>query len=391
MANKNKKIPKVLAWAIIIGFNIMAAILVSFFAYIFLFQDDSIDENVSFSINEAESFEEPYDYEENKAVEQEIVKEDKVDDIYSAIKEGLLNGEDTIDVSKYKESKNSKEVFEIINKVVNENPYIMYYKGGRFWSNGILKPEYFREKTVMLSHREIVKNRIREVINSIIKPEMTDFEKERVVHDYIINNSSYDSFNFERNTIPPESYNSYGILIKGVGVCEGYAKTMKLFMDELGIEAIIVSGTGKGQSHAWNLVKIEDEYYHVDLTWNDPVMDDNSKVLRYDYFNLTDLEMKREHNWDQNDYPRAISTKYNYHYYNNLTASSYEEFYNNIKNTLLNDERELEMKILPYYDKNIYDVYKTTEDIIMNNHTVRINSVNHSINDKIGVVNIEFH
>ncbi len=86
---------------------------------------------------------------------------------------------------------------------------------------------------------------------------------------------------------------------------------MKYFLDGLGIESYFVIGESKGESHAWNLVKIEDQYYHIDPTWDDPVTEDGKDILRYNYFNLTDDELSKTHSWIRENYPEAKGTKYN--------------------------------------------------------------------------------
>lgn len=137
------------------------------------------------------------------------------------------------------------------------------------------------------------------IISKIIKPGMTDLQKEKAVHDYIVNNVRYDEKNYDNNTVPDESYSPYGALIKGVAVCEGYAWATKLLLNMAGIESTVVSGGG----HAWNIVKINGKCYHLDTTWDDPITSSGKNVLRYDYFNLSDAQIGKDHFWDRKAYP----------------------------------------------------------------------------------------
>ncbi len=154
-------------------------------------------------------------------------------------------------------------------------------------------------------------NKAKTVISQIIKPGMTDFQKEKVIHDYIVNNVRYDIENYNNDTIPRESYSPYGALIKGVAVCEGYAGATDLLLNLAGIESIVVSGNadnGEGiGGHAWNIVKINGMYRHLDTTWDDPVTSNGENVLRYNYFNLTDDEISIDHFWDKSQYPSCPS------------------------------------------------------------------------------------
>ncbi len=100
-------------------------------------------------------------------------------------------------------------------------------------------------------------------------------EKLKSFHDYLAKNIVYDSTVAEPNT-----FDSYGALITGVCVCEGYAEALKLLCDREGIPCITVIGTGNGGAHKWNMVQMEDnEWYTLDATW-----DDQTSNIYYNYF-----------------------------------------------------------------------------------------------------------
>lgn len=146
-----------------------------------------------------------------------------------------------------------------------------------------------------------------EIIKVLIKPSMSDLEKEKAIHDYVVLNTKFDYDNYSKNTAPPHDYDAYGILINGTGVCEGYAETVKLLLNMAGINCVVVSGeanNGTWQSHAWNIVKIDGKYYELDTTWDDSVPDIIGYV-RYDYFNVNDSQMAKDHNWDRSKYPKC--------------------------------------------------------------------------------------
>jgi transglutaminase/protease-like cytokinesis protein 3 len=145
----------------------------------------------------------------------------------------------------------------------------------------------------------------RAILKDIIEPDMTDAEKLKAVHDYIVLNTAYDYDNYKNDTVPEESYTEYGVLFKGVAVCDGYARTTKLFLDLLGIENYYVAGEVlDGGLHAWNVVKIDDKYVQVDTTWDDPVPNRPGEV-RYDYFMVTDTFMSKSREWYDGQAPAA--------------------------------------------------------------------------------------
>ena len=114
-----------------------------------------------------------------------------------------------------------------------------------------------------------------------------NYQDIKMVHDYLVNNIEYDRSLSEKNI-----YDIYGALVNGKCVCEGYAKALKYLFDGLNIESTLVIGQGTNsdgdiENHAWNYVKLDDNWYAIDATWDDPIVigggtaSDSSK---YKYF-----------------------------------------------------------------------------------------------------------
>lgn len=129
-----------------------------------------------------------------------------------------------------------------------------------------------------------------------------DFEKVKIAHDIVALNTKYDAKNFWANSVPSQDYET--VLKTGFAVCEGYSNLLKKFLDTLGFQNIKVHGYARGvgvslldekstaSNHAWNLVKIENEYYFLDSTWDSGYMSGKNSVQRY----TTDwLFIKPEH------------------------------------------------------------------------------------------------
>ena len=148
----------------------------------------------------------------------------------------------------------------------------------------------------------------KEITDKVIKPEMTELEKELALYDYIITHSRYDKLNYDHGTIPTESHNAYGILVKGVGVCDGYSQALKILMNLAGLECYEVVGSKIGmedEGHAWNIVRINGAYYHIDATYDDPVSESGTSILQHTYFNLSDRQISTDHTWDRSRYPEC--------------------------------------------------------------------------------------
>ena len=137
----------------------------------------------------------------------------------------------------------------------------------------------------------------------------TLFEQEKAVHDYMVLNSAYDYESYQNGTVPEVSHTAEGIFVYKTAVCDGYAGAFKLCMDILGIPCETITGTAGGIGHAWNAVMLDDEWYMVDVTWDDPVPDTPGQVL-YGYFNITDEKMRQDHTYTSDI--TADGTKYYY-------------------------------------------------------------------------------
>lgn len=114
---------------------------------------------------------------------------------------------------------------------------------------------------------------------------MPDEYKALILHDYLAANCAYDMENLEANTLPDTAFQSYGVLVLKSAVCQGYALAYQDLLDRVGIPCITVGSDA--MDHAWNIVELEGEYYHVDVTWDDPTWDMPGQVL-HDYFLLSD-------------------------------------------------------------------------------------------------------
>ena len=109
----------------------------------------------------------------------------------------------------------------------------------------------------------------------------SDYEKEKYVHDALIRNITYDK-NSDLNQ------SAYSALVYNLSVCAGYSKAFQYIMIRLDIPTYYVSGSA-GEDHAWNIVRLTDGYYNVDVTWDD------TRNTSYNYFNIPDSEFSKTH------------------------------------------------------------------------------------------------
>lgn len=160
------------------------------------------------------------------------------------------------------------------------------------------------------------KSRLKEVedIAAVIIADANQFtsqyEKEKYVHDYIINHCTYIEPTGSEN-----ASNIYGCLVEGKAACEGYSRAFQYLLNRLNIPNRVVTGEGATDgvnyiAHMWNLVYIENKPYFVDVTWDDPKSE--SSIIRHTYFNVTTEELFKKHRSLVQTVPLCTDTEHNY-------------------------------------------------------------------------------
>ncbi len=151
---------------------------------------------------------------------------------------------------------------------------------------------YDEEMIIILNYK------IDEIIKNNITNTDTVREKIKKIHDYIINNTTYDKERSDKKIINYKSDNAYGVLIEKYGLCGGYTDAMMLFLEIFNIPNYKIST----ENHIWNYVNVDNEWLHLDLTWDDPITEDNKGILDDSYFLINDAQLKsiekEEHNFN---------------------------------------------------------------------------------------------
>ena len=145
-----------------------------------------------------------------------------------------------------------------------------------------------------------VEEKINEIIDNLgINNIKSIREKIKVFHDYIANTNVYDK-DKENNLSPYNSDTAIGTLFEGHSVCSGYTDTIAIFLDKINVTNVKVSN----EEHTWNAILLDDTWYHLDLTWDDPITNTSENIIQYEYFMITTSELKakndNEHNYDEN-------------------------------------------------------------------------------------------
>ena len=143
---------------------------------------------------------------------------------------------------------------------------------------------------------EYVDAELKSITKSIISTHMSDLEKVRTINDYIVNRYEYD--------YTLKSISAYSGLTTSVAVCQGYSMTAYKMLNYAGIENRIVVGTIKAIPHSWNSVKVQGNWYQLDITNNDSIERDK-------YFLVGDGTLiSNNYIWDTDKYPKALNGYY---------------------------------------------------------------------------------
>lgn len=206
------------------------------------------------------------------------------DGAFVTLYEAMSSCAEYADLSPYKID--TKYIAQLYSDVLHASPELFYADNTVTYfydsDNRVTKVEFGytfeeneREEAMRTYEREI------DYIVSLVDPAMSETEKALFVHDYMIASYSYDT--------EVSNFDALSLLSERCGVCRAYSLAYMAVLRELGIDAVMV--TSEEMNHAWNLVKIGEAWYHVDLSFDDPSPDRPGRVL-HENFLLDDNGIK---------------------------------------------------------------------------------------------------
>ena len=191
------------------------------------------------------------------------------------------------------------------NSILNDHP-LLYYLPNKFicirnkFNNNIYDRFLLKLKNLYTIQQIITYDnaleKVKKTLSEIIK-DRSEIEIEKYICQYFLKNIYYRVDNIYNQ-------NAGMVLVNNVGQCSGIAKAAKLMLGWCGIDSIVVNGfaidprSGQTNAHAWNIVRVENQLYHLDMTFMLNANNKNSKPYRYLFFNYTDEEIAVTHKWD---------------------------------------------------------------------------------------------
>ena len=208
----------------------------------------------------------------------------------------------------------------------NEGCYIEYNYSDKVPMKVNFKYEYSRDEVYQIN--DSIYPEVKKYLESVSNL-TSDYERALNAYEYIINNTTYDNIranagykafeDMDKEAIP--CWNITGVFINHDAICRGYAQAYQYLMNLQGIECGYVYGEG----HCWNIIKLDGDWYYVDVTWGDPVTAisyaDTGEVryvedgIDYSYFCMTTEQLLQLHTPDADinpELPQCTATKYNY-------------------------------------------------------------------------------
>lgn len=180
----------------------------------------------------------------------------------------------------------------------NQSPCIIHLYFS-YNTTGVVLQEYLLDGVPDLKSEEEQElySAMTEITEDIIEEDMTDLEKVIAVHDYLVVNTVYSEEQEKADYLAT----AYSVLIENEGQCQGYSEAFTALLMISGVETKVISGdaldvSATYQPHAWNLVKIDGDWYHADVTWDDPIPDTGGSAIHTYLFRSDDF-FERDHSW----------------------------------------------------------------------------------------------
>ena len=209
----------------------------------------------------------------------------------------------------------------------------------------IVYPKYRFDQKRANDNLNAVLNTVEKFVSPLVNK--CEFQKEMAIHDFICDNDTYDL------SLADSSFECVGPLLFNKGVCEGISKAVKLLCDFSGMQCIVLRGTtirtditdinhNSSSQHVWNKIKIDNAYYNLDVTFDLSLSSQNT--LRYDYYNLCDYDVLKDHHFNENNYP-GCSKNNCYYLTNHQCFDSLDSIKNYFRSLIASNKRCIVLKV----------------------------------------------
>lgn len=265
--------------------------------------------------------------------------------VYKELYIGFTNHIDSFAIS----TDDAEMLFKCYSGLLLEHPEIFYIDGYSYSKKDclVITPNYTMSINIARTYLQKCDNYANRVVANISE-DASDYEKVITVYDYLASHTIYSNCTNDQNMVSVATENK--------SVCLGYSLMYQYILQRLGISNIVVTGTSLDTNHAWNIVKVNNEWYHSDVTWASQTYSIykskySKEEIPHDYFLLSDTEISKDHTMNMSLYvPSCISNDMNYYVLNNILINEFsvQQLKSIFSNTLLNGDDTITIKCADY-------------------------------------------
>lgn len=224
-----------------------------------------------------------------------LLKSQRSQAVYNTILDSVKNFETNISINSFR----MNDIVQIYYDVYRDYPELFYLPSqigyGQTFGKTFIQVNYIYSRSEIAKRNNIINGCIAE-IKALVANKYDDFEKVNLVIEYIARKTSY-AIDHKYNQ------NASAVFCDNIAQCSGYSKALQLALESINIPVIYVEGKSNKQNHAWNIVKINDKYYHVDVTYLDGINNNSDDFRIKQYLFYSDDMMEKDHQWDRKNYP----------------------------------------------------------------------------------------
>lgn len=227
-------------------------------------------------------------------------------------------------------------IYSAYRQVYAGNPQFFYLSGAvslnyfvssdetALVQKGVLLPQYWpameqEDDRVLAETRSRLEQIAADLAAQISRQTDIPWQRLRLLHNWLVREIEYDTDGSQ------DMNNIAGAFLAGKTLCQGYAQAFQLTGQLMGFNIILITGESEGIGHAWNLVYLDGNWYHVDVTHDDPVPDSGSRPPQHLHFLRSDKVMAQTHIWQKEDYPAAARDGAHYYQKSGLTVSDRDD------------------------------------------------------------------
>ena len=250
------------------------------------------------------------------------------------------------------------DVIKVMHTVLGDNPSIIYFdkaliqiQESSFGKKVILTGVHLKPQAMQMNEALDVK--ANKIVSSLKAESSNEYSLLMNLYNSLQRNIKYDNEEFhatlEGISKSPASHTAYGAIVNRVAVCDGFSLAFVLLAQKLGFECMLAFGQSAYSSmsvveHAWNIIKIKDKFYHMDITW-DTLKYNGFGEYSYDYFALRDEEISNDHKWVKETTPACKYNDLSYYLKNGLYANNVDQLSEIIKACTKNGEKVFRIQL----------------------------------------------